>query len=148
MTPLLWLALFASTVQSATSGQYPCKAVHYAQPGHGTTMYSVMRARICPTGHECIPGFAPRADVEDYIAVRYLDRWRIGQNWRALVTFKLPGGGWSRLIWLQPVDYQAPWDVRSDACRVETSWGLAHALGWSANQGYGTTIAWIVRWER
>lgn len=146
MSSWLWLAL---ALASLPGSQGPCLAVHYGRPGHAgeVSMEHVARVRVCP-GRECIQGFEPRTDVAGYIAVRYADRWRIGQNWRALVTFKLPWGGYSAPLWLQPVDYQAPWDVRSAQCRVETSASLASRQGWSIWQGWGTTRAYIEEWQK
>lgn len=142
---LVAMALWLVTL---TPAQGPCLAVHYGRTGVAgeASMSEVVHNRLTEPKYS-IPGFAPRPDVAGYIAVRYLDRWRIGENWRALVTFRLPGGGYSDPLWLQPADYQQKRHVRSSQCRVETSATLARSQGWSSYQGRGRTQAYILRWE-
>ena len=137
-------------IAQVTGGQGPCKAVHYGREGYKdeVSMAQVVTNRLTCPGPHCTPGFHPRADVTDFIAVRWADRWRVPENWRALVVFHLPSGGYSSPLWLQPADYQAAKDVRSSACRVETSEKLAASQGWSLWQGWGLTTATIIRWER
>jgi hypothetical protein len=111
-------------------------------------MGEVVRNRLTVPRHR-IEGFAPRRDVEGFIAVRNADAWRIGENWRARVVFRLPDGSYTPPIWLQPADYQQARHMTSSRCRVETSEALARAWGWSYYaHGRGRTTAYIVRWER
>lgn len=128
----------------------PCIAIHYGRPGYPDeiSMAQVVTNRQTCPGRHCISGFVPRKDVSGFIAVRYADFWRIANNYRALVVFRLKNGKDSSPIWLQPADYQAPWDVTSSRCRVETSEAMARSMGWSSFQGWGRTTAYVVRWER
>jgi hypothetical protein len=147
---LLLLALLTGGVPPHVEG--PCKAVHYGREGsryNEVSMSEVVANRqLCP-GEHCIPTFKPRTDVVDFIAVRNADQWRIAQNWRVLIVFKLPGGGYSRPRWYQPVDYQQRQHMTSGACRVETSERAAASMGWSlfANDE-GRTTAYILQWEK
>lgn len=128
----------------------PCEAVHYGRPGHKgeVSMGQVVYNRQHTRKHR-IAGFTPRRDVEDFIAVRNADHWRIAQNWRALVVFRLPNGGLSRPVWVQPADYQQRRHMSGPGCRVETSEALAASFGWSMYaQNEGHTTAYILRWER
>lgn len=143
------LLLFLATLTGLPATQGPCVADHYGRVGyrHEHSMERTIALRqICP-GSECIKGFYPRADVAGYMAIRWADRRIIATNPRALVRIQMPWGG-SKTVWLQPADYQYIGDVTSSQCRIETSAALAMAQGWSLWQGWGSTTARILRWER
>jgi hypothetical protein len=154
---LVALASLSAVPPPGAPVQVNVPVIHYPKTG-AYSFDAVVTNRTNPWSRHYTQGFVERKDVSGFVAVRYADRFRLGQV--AVVSLYDPRTRqYGRPIRLEVADYQKAADATSYQ-RLEVDGYTADRFGfygWCAQyirrvcvdwRGEGRSKAIIIRWER